>query len=100
MDPSKRDSSADTDIGLLQERSRELRFEFISTELDLALTFCRIALSTDDQNKARREEAQALRAYRAAKHFLKEGMLNGAMDQTIREKMDGLERLLSDLRRT
>lgn len=54
----------------LEKRQRLLRAEFVEIELDLAITFCQIALSAGDLEKLERNEGHAGQAYESALHFL------------------------------
>lgn len=83
---------------LLRERSDTLRFEFIASELDLAVTFCDGAASTSDPEKRARNLAQAEKAYQSAKHFLEGQRLSEPMHRTIQGKVSALESLLRKAR--
>jgi len=50
----------------IRETHAALRFEFIITELDLAITFCQIANCTGNEQTATRNIENARRAYAAA----------------------------------
>jgi hypothetical protein len=52
----------------LQHEQEALRLPSINTELDLALSFCEIAVSTNDSRKATRNVANARCAYEAGLH--------------------------------
>lgn len=82
----------------IREQHEAARFNFISTELDLALTFCRIALSSADPGKHERNAYYAEQAYSSATHFLDRSELTARERDEIGDKMAGLEQLLGELR--
>jgi hypothetical protein len=81
----------------LQEDSRRIRFGFISTELDLAITFCEVALGTRNHEKFERNVANAQRAYIAARHFMDDRDLTIFERDRIREQVIHLDELLGQL---
>jgi hypothetical protein len=55
----------------IRQRHEALRFQLVATELDLAITFCEVALNANDPTKHDRNIiAHAMKAYSAAVHFL------------------------------
>jgi hypothetical protein len=50
----------------LLEKHNDLRFQFINTELDLAITFCNLEISAMDEANADRNAKNAARAYESA----------------------------------
>jgi hypothetical protein len=81
----------------IREEHEAARFNFISTELDLALTFCRIALSSADPGKHERNAYYAEHAYSAASYFLGRSDLSARERNEIEKKIGGLEELLEEL---
>jgi hypothetical protein len=81
----------------LAEQHEAAKFQFISTELELALTFCRIALTSEDREKSRRNRDNADQAYAAAARFLQSADLTESMDREIRPKLTQLKSLLAEL---
>lgn len=88
----------------MQSRLNEIRrdqrataADFVSTELDLAITFCRIALSTHNQNKINRNVENASRARESALHFLEDSHPTPAVGRRLRRKLTQLEGLLGEL---
>jgi capsule polysaccharide export protein KpsE/RkpR len=71
------------------------QFEFIVTELDLALTFWDIANSTQDERRATRNLEHAKKAYAAAIHFLNGARLDRARRRVVHGKLQQLESLLT-----
>jgi len=71
------------------------QFEFIVTELDLALTFWDIANSTLDEGRATRNLKHAKKAYTAAIRFLNDAPLDRARRRVVHGKLQQLESLLS-----
>ena len=74
------------------------RFQLISTELDLAITFCAVAATTNDQARSERNIANAERAYASAAYYLG-GDLKVGQNSEIREKLTQLESLLTGIGR-
>ena len=83
----------------LREDRAALRLQFISTELDLAITFCHIAIDAEDPAKAERNTTNAHRAYRSASQYLETRTIGPQSSPEIDEKLRRLEQLLSDLDR-
>ena len=73
------------------------KYQFILTELDLALTFCDVALSADDREKTQRNTKNAQRAYDSATHFLQEAGFSGKSKATLERKVARLRTLLRQL---
>jgi hypothetical protein len=81
--------------GRLRVQHEAARFQFITTELDLAVTFCRIALSSDDSAKYERNYEYASQAYDVANRFLEGSNLTESKE--IQRKLAGLRALLEQL---
>ena len=81
----------------LPGNSHGVRFGFICTELDLAITFCQIALSTRDHDRFERNISNAQSAYTAAKHFMAATDLSVSQRKKIREQLVQLDELLGQL---
>src|SRR6516162_925118 len=75
------------------------RFQLISTELDLAITFCAVAATTNDQARSERNIANAERAYASAAYYVGGGDLKVGQNSEIREKLTQLESLLTGIGR-
>jgi len=73
------------------------RFQFIVTELDLAITFCEIAITAADDEKAVRNAQNAKRAYNSATHFLWDASLTVDMGREIEQRMTLLAPMLHEL---
>ena len=86
------------DAKALQEEFKAAQREFVCVELDLALTFCEIAASTNDPQKTKRNRAHAEEAHDAAARFLNQDSLRPAEKQEIRAKIERLESLLRELK--
>jgi hypothetical protein len=80
----------------LRENNRGIRLGFIFTELDLAITFCRIALGTREQSRFERNIANAQSAYTAAKRFINRS-LTAPERKRIKEQVVQLDELLEQL---
>jgi hypothetical protein len=71
----------------LRQTYEAIRFQFVIVELDLAITYCRIAVATTDHARFSRNIANAERAYSAAAYFL-DGNLNPVENRDIRAKLN------------
>jgi hypothetical protein len=84
-------------LSRLEELRRDqeaLRHQFISTELDLALTFVDISKSADDEERAARNLEHARKAVEVARKYLGETNLTRSMRQALVEKLQRLEPLI------
>jgi hypothetical protein len=81
----------------LKRTHEAAKFRFIVTELDLAITFCQMAISADTETKAIRNAEHARRAHEAAARFLDDATLERAMAAEIRERMAQLGPMLQEL---
>ena len=79
----------------LRREQEALRHQFISTELDLALTFFGISKSTDDEERSERNLNHARKAVEAARKYLGEMSLTESGRQELVEKLQRLETLVS-----
>jgi len=83
----------------LKTGHRAAKYKFILTELDLALTFCDVALGADDdREKAQRNSVNAQRAYEAATHFMEKADFSDQMKATLQQKVDRLRTMLRRLK--
>jgi len=71
----------------LQQKHDNAKFQFVNVELDLAITYCLIAVATADTARSCRNIANAERAYSTAAYFLS-GNLNTAQNLEIKAKLD------------
>src|SRR5689334_10634482 len=78
----------------LRDQFDESRFNFISRELDLAITFSQVAATSEEHARSERNARNAQKAYSAANHFLEETPLNQAQRQEIQDKVTVLQNLL------
>ena len=76
---------------------QEAKYRFILTELDLALTFCEMAMTSDDQAKTIRNTENAQRAYLAATHFLASAGFSEEVKADVHQKVARLETTLEKL---
>jgi|SRR5215471_17699859 len=84
----------------LREDHEALRLQFISAELDLAITFCEMAISTDSTDKAQRNATNARRAFQAASRTLEVPAPGPRYHPQIEEKLRRVKELFSELART
>jgi hypothetical protein len=82
---------------MLRRDHQALCLEFISTELDLAITFCEMAISAHDPHKSERNANNAKRAFAAALHRSEARATGSKSTPEIDEKFRRLERLLAEL---
>jgi hypothetical protein len=81
---------------ILREASNAVHVDFVLTELDLAITFCERALSTQDDETRERNIRHARKAY-DAQHFLEGLNLTSAEQERIKEKASRLKGLFQRL---
>jgi hypothetical protein len=84
---------------ILRRDQEALRYQFISTELDLALTFIGISRSTDDEERSERNLNHAKKAAESAKKYLRDANLSTAKREELVEKLQKFEVLFSSYRR-
>jgi hypothetical protein len=70
------------------------KFQFVLTELELAITFAETAASADSDAKATRNIENARRAYKAAMKFSEGARFTPQMTQSIAEKVHQISVLL------
>ena len=78
----------------LADNHKESKYRFILLELDLAITFCDIALGSKDQARSTRNTENARQAYKAASHFLEGANFSDQMTACVQEKVARLRVLL------
>lgn len=83
----------------LRRDQEALRYQFISTELDLALTFIGISRSTDDEERSERNLCHAKKAVETARKFLGQTNPSTGNREDLVEKLQKLEGLLAPYRR-
>jgi hypothetical protein len=83
----------------LRDDHEALRLQFISIELDLAITFCQMASTAETTDKAERNAQNAWRAYQAASQRLETPATGLQSHPEIEEKLRRLEQLFLDLER-
>ena len=79
----------------LRQKRDASRLQLVSTEIDLAITFCEVAATTNDQARSDRNIAKAEQAYISANYYLG----SSGQGSEIREKLVLLESLLAGFRR-
>jgi hypothetical protein len=83
-----------TQYETLRREQENLRHQFISTELDLALTFVSISQSTDDEQRSERNLNHARKAVETARKYLGETNLTAGRREELVEKLQKLEPLV------
>jgi hypothetical protein len=81
----------------LRAVSTAVRVDFVLVELDLGVTFCERALSTQDEETKERNIRNARRAHDAALHFLPRLSLASAEQALIEDKASRLRGLFERL---
>jgi hypothetical protein len=81
----------------LATNHKDAKYRFILTELDLALTFCEMAESSD-KAKSERNTENAWRAYNAANHFFENSGFSKSMQTVVQEKLSRLQTVLKHLK--
>src|SRR5580693_1318533 len=80
---------------MLKRDQEALQHQFISTELDLALTFVDISQSTDDEQRSERNLKHARKAVETARKYLGQTNLTAGMREELVEKLQKLEPLMA-----
>jgi hypothetical protein len=80
---------------VLRRDQDALRHQFISAELDLALTFVRVSQSTNDEERSERNLNHARKAVEVARKYLGETNLTATMREELVEKLQKLEPLVA-----
>ena len=93
------DMLRDFDFERVKAASKALSFEFIVTELDLAITFALTAKSATASETAARNLQHAGTAYNAATRFLRSTTLEPAMAEYVSTRMARLHVLIEELGR-
>jgi hypothetical protein len=81
----------------LQQTRAALTFQFIDTELELALTFYKLARSSRRGTIVNRNVANARRAFRTAARVFERAKFSWDWRRRILEKMRRLQPLLAEL---
>ena len=76
----------------LRKQCEASRLQLVSTEIDLAITFCKVAATTNDLARSERNIANAEQAYTSASYYFG----SCKQDSEIGEKLILLEFLLAD----
>jgi hypothetical protein len=80
---------------MLRRDQEALQHQFVSTELDLALTFVDISQSTDDDQRSERNLKHARKAVEAARKYLGQTNLTASMREELVNKLGKLDALLA-----
>jgi hypothetical protein len=80
---------------MLKRDQEALQHQFISTELDLALTFVDISQSTDDEQRSERNLKHARKAVETARKYLGQTNLTASMREEFVARLHKLEALLA-----
>jgi len=83
--------------GKLDAQMAKTQAQFVLTELDMAITFCGLALATKDPSNMARNVKNALTGYRTAIRFSKIRDRDVKNDREFREKLQNLKNLLQRL---
>ena len=78
-----------------REQQDAARYQLVCTELDLAITFCHVAATTNDPARFERNIANAREAHAAAIYFLNCNHLDSTRRLEINEKLQRLIALLA-----
>jgi len=80
------------------QRSEAISAEFVRIELELAITFCEMALATEDPDKRRRNLQNAHRAYEVACRFANRIQMNQGESFRSGPDVSSLRALLARVR--
>lgn len=88
------------DLQDLAERQKSLKLQFIHNELDLAITFCQVAGTTENRETADRNTGNARRACEVITHELSTGTaLRVADREEVEGKLTRVQGMLAHLER-
>jgi len=82
------------DLNASNARLAATQARFVLAELEMAITFCGLALSTDEASTRRRNIENAIKGYRTALRFSKVPGHNLEEQEEFQEKLDNLTALL------
>jgi|SRR5215475_4055864 len=75
----------------------EERSQFVFIELEVAITFCKVALSTSDPDRRTRNMENAVRGHAAAMRFSQQAEDGFGHGRAFQEKLAQLKKLLHEL---
>jgi hypothetical protein len=81
----------------LREEHEAAKYQFVLIELDLAITFGNMALSSNDESKTQRNARNAKRAYQAARRFCSNALFTEKMKLEMKGKLTEVQLLLRRL---
>jgi hypothetical protein len=84
------------EAGKLLETSEALKLQFILLELDLALTFCTVASTTESQETRQRNLSNARRAYQMAASKVNNARVTADLREEIGNRLARLEHSLAE----
>jgi hypothetical protein len=90
-------TESSVNLGEIRRKFDETRAQFILSELSLAITFCEIATSTRDSERAERNQRNARQAFESAMRYLAHASVTTQEGEQISEKMGKLRGLLAKI---
>ena len=87
------------DVDRIAENFRNLQLDFINSELELAATFCEVALGSSFPQGVERNRENAKRALESAEHALRKAHLTQTENATVLEKLKRVRELLGELQK-
>lgn len=91
------DSNIIDDAPRVRERARAASFDFLMQELELGLTFCRIAQADHSTELAGKHRAEADKAYQTVLHHVAALSLTDEEHKLFDQKAEDLRQLLEQL---
>jgi hypothetical protein len=89
-----------SDDDRIKQRHHSAKYQFVMTELDLAITFAKISLSAEDPDKAERNRGHADQAFAAARHFVRGANLTRKMRLEVEERVEQIRHLMSQFKKS
>ena len=85
------------DLSESSDQVEATQLEFVLTELEVVISFCRVAASTDDPAKRKRNIENARNGYESALRFSRESRIGLENHPEFRQKMESLKEWLERL---
>ncbi len=81
----------------LVDKVNKAKVDVIKIDLDLAITFAKIARESEDKEAITRNQLNARRAYDSVTHYLSTAVLTQVEEENIKTKLEYLKNALADL---
>ena len=89
-----------SDQDRVKQQHQSAKYQFVMTELELAITFAKMALSAEDPDKAERTRGHAEQAFAAARHFVRGSSFTQKMRLEVEQRVEQMRQLMSRLKKS